>query len=210
MVTVEQQRPQGRGRSPLKRTAMLDAAQELFLAEGYDRTSVDAIAALANVSKRTVYDHFGEKELVYRAVVDRMSVSMMETIAAAIEAELPEGCDLRSGLLAFVRRVATGTISSSEYVLFRKLSSLKYSGGRVPGTIRAAPKELVIARMARFVEVGALRSAEPQRVAEHFIALTFLLAMDTLDPTVTSKHAELDSILVDGVDAFLRAYSAEG
>ncbi|MBN9109395.1 MAG: TetR/AcrR family transcriptional regulator [Pseudonocardia sp.] len=208
MVSVEQP-ARGRRRSVQKRTAMLDAAQELFLADGYERTSVDAIAARANVSKRTVYDHFGEKELVYTAVMDRVSARFMMTIKAAIEEELPEGCDLRPGLLAFVRRVATDTFSSSDYVLFRKLGSLKYVGGRVRGTARNAPKEQVVHRMAQFIEAGMLRPGDPWRTAEHFIALTHLLAMDTLDPTEPSSQAELDDILVNGVDAFLRAYSPD-
>ncbi|MFI5957568.1 TetR/AcrR family transcriptional regulator [Cryptosporangium sp. NPDC051539] len=194
-------------RSEEKRTSILRAAQTLFVEEGYERSSVDAIAALAGVSKRTIYDHFGEKELVYCAVVDRVSAALADAIRTAIDVDLPEACDLRSGLLAFARRVATETFSSSDYVLFRRLSSVRVPRQRIRGTVRNAPKELFVERVARFVGAGALRPAEPWRVAEHFIALTFLLALDTLDPTVPTAWSELDEILVDGVDTFLRAYA---
>jgi len=194
-------------RSAEKRASMLHAAQALFVEEGYERTTVDAIAALAGVSKRTLYDHFGEKEIVHRAVVDRVSDALTLAIRTAIDAELPEVCELRSGLLAFARRVATDTFPSSDYVLFRTLSNMRTPAQRVRGTARNAPKEVFVERIARFIDAGVLRPGEPWRVAEHFIALTFLLALDTLDPAVANAWNELDEMLIDGVDAFLRAYA---
>ena len=49
-----------------KRRAILDAAAEVFAASGYERASIDAIAARAGVSKPTVYSHFGGKEQLFR------------------------------------------------------------------------------------------------------------------------------------------------
>ena len=47
------------------------AALDLFSRDGYERTSVDAISAQAGVSKRTVYNHFGDKESLFLAVVQQ-------------------------------------------------------------------------------------------------------------------------------------------
>ena len=52
-------------RSRLKRRQIIDAAGDLFLGMGYGTTSVDAIAAKAGVSKRTVYAHFDSKEALF-------------------------------------------------------------------------------------------------------------------------------------------------
>ena len=54
---------------PVKRRAILDAAQALFLAQGYGATSMDAIAAAAPVSKRTLYQHFEGKAALFAAMV---------------------------------------------------------------------------------------------------------------------------------------------
>lgn len=54
-----------------KRESILDAAQEAFVQEGYEATSMDYIAELANASKRTVYNHFPSKEELFQAVLDR-------------------------------------------------------------------------------------------------------------------------------------------
>ena len=48
-----------------KRDAIGRAALTLFASDGYERTSVDAIAAEAGVSKRTVYSHYGDKESLF-------------------------------------------------------------------------------------------------------------------------------------------------
>lgn len=54
-----------------KRASILDAAVEAFVQEGYDVASMDRIAELAGASKRTVYNHFGSKDELLQAVLDR-------------------------------------------------------------------------------------------------------------------------------------------
>ncbi|MFF5721585.1 TetR/AcrR family transcriptional regulator [Streptomyces buecherae] len=58
------------GRLAAKREAILQAAVAIFLREGYDRASVDAIAEEAGVSKQTIYNHFGGKERLFLAAVE--------------------------------------------------------------------------------------------------------------------------------------------
>jgi AcrR family transcriptional regulator len=52
------------------RRAVLDAARELFLAQGYGATTVEQIAQRAGVSKPTVFSAVGNKQMVLRAVRD--------------------------------------------------------------------------------------------------------------------------------------------
>ena len=54
-----------------KRESILDAAVEVFCQEGYDSASMDEIAEFAGASKRTVYNHFASKELLFGAVFER-------------------------------------------------------------------------------------------------------------------------------------------
>jgi AcrR family transcriptional regulator len=51
--------------------AMLDAATAVFGAQGFDRASMDAIAAEAGVTKPTLYARFGSKERLFEAAVER-------------------------------------------------------------------------------------------------------------------------------------------
>lgn len=54
----------------LKRKAILDAARQEFFARGYEGTSMDRIASVAAVSKRTVYNHFATKEVLFNEVTE--------------------------------------------------------------------------------------------------------------------------------------------
>ena len=53
-----------------KRHEILDAAIREFQAVGYDNTSMDRIAESAGASKRTVYNHFASKELLFQAAFE--------------------------------------------------------------------------------------------------------------------------------------------
>jgi len=54
-----------------RREQLLDIGRRLFAERGLDGTSIEEIAARADVSKPVVYEHFGGKEGLYAVVVDR-------------------------------------------------------------------------------------------------------------------------------------------
>src|SRR3954451_20612965 len=56
-------------RSDRKRRAIVEAATAAFLEHGYRGTSMDAVAAAAGVSKQTVYQHFGDKQRLFRELI---------------------------------------------------------------------------------------------------------------------------------------------
>jgi len=59
----------GRPRDPERYRRVMEAARGHFDAHGFERASVDAIAAEAGVSKMTIYSHFASKEGLFEAVV---------------------------------------------------------------------------------------------------------------------------------------------
>lgn len=63
-------RPRGRPKDAAKREAVLDAARDLFLAQGADAT-MDGIAAKAGVAKATLYANFADKGALAAAVLSR-------------------------------------------------------------------------------------------------------------------------------------------
>lgn len=60
-------------RAAQRRGTMLDAAQQAFLRDGYLGTNMDAIATASQVSKQTLYKHFGSKEGLFVEIVTRMT-----------------------------------------------------------------------------------------------------------------------------------------
>lgn len=59
----------GRPKDDSKRLAIMRAASSHFMSEGYERTSMDAIAQRAGVSKQTVYSHFENKDALFRECI---------------------------------------------------------------------------------------------------------------------------------------------
>jgi len=55
-----------------KRTSIIKGAEDIFISLGYELASMDKIAEKANVSKRTVYNHFGNKENLFEVIVDNL------------------------------------------------------------------------------------------------------------------------------------------
>ena len=60
----------GRPKDLEKRASILQAAKRLFTTQGFEGTSMDAIASAAGVSKLTVYSHFQDKERLFAAAVE--------------------------------------------------------------------------------------------------------------------------------------------
>lgn len=67
-----------------RRQQLLDVARELFGRRGYGATSIEEIAAHADVSKPVVYEHFGGKEGLYAVVVDREMQHLLGRFTSAL------------------------------------------------------------------------------------------------------------------------------
>ncbi|MGP3791586.1 TetR/AcrR family transcriptional regulator [Pseudomonas sp. B392_1p] len=63
---------------------LLDVAHRLFVANGYDATTMDAIAIAARVSKRTLYLRYPRKELLFAAVVAAHTARSFEPVQAVL------------------------------------------------------------------------------------------------------------------------------
>ena len=70
-----------------RREQLLDVGRKLFAEKGFEGTSVEEIAARAEVSKPVVYEHFGGKEGLYAVVVDREIQTLLDTITGVLVSE---------------------------------------------------------------------------------------------------------------------------
>ncbi len=68
---------------------VIQAANRLFEANGFNATGIDQIAAESHVTKRTIYKHFGSKEGLIEVVLIQHQAEMMEYIRSELD-RLPE------------------------------------------------------------------------------------------------------------------------
>ncbi|MGH8792476.1 MAG: TetR/AcrR family transcriptional regulator [Stackebrandtia sp.] len=68
-----------------RRRQLLDAAQEVFVANGYHSTAMDDIAERAGVSKPVLYQHFPGKLELYLALLETHGDALVDTVRTAME-----------------------------------------------------------------------------------------------------------------------------
>jgi len=85
-------------RAQAKRQQITDAARSLFLAQGFARTSMDAITAEAGVSKQTLYAYFPSKNELLLAIMEELQEALPRPRAVG---SLTSRADLRAALVAF-------------------------------------------------------------------------------------------------------------
>ena len=89
----------GRPKDMEKRAAILEAAKQLFVKQGFEGTSMDAIANKAGVSKLTVYSHYRDKETLFAEAVSSKCQTLMPEELFHADLKGP----LRKQLLAIAR-----------------------------------------------------------------------------------------------------------
>ena len=197
--------------APTKRAAIESAALALFLRDGYARTSVDAVAREAGVSKRTVYDYYGDKQRLFLDVIARTQAGHEDHFRTLLDATLPaDAPDLEAALVAFGRAFASGVAQTpdrnamvrllvAEAVHFPELLEL----WRAPG-----PQQQVLAeRLAGFAERGLLDVPDPLEAAAYLgILVTAQAQGRTLYGTLPIADDELAGLVTSGVRVFLRAF----
>ncbi|WP_396453762.1 TetR family transcriptional regulator [Actinomadura sp.] len=131
------------------RLALIDAALDLFLAKGYEATTIDEIVAAVDVSQRTFFRYFATKEDVVTGFLSEYDQVLLEALAARPPGERPFTALFES------LRMALRTIAESdpaEGARFR----------RVRQVIEATPA-LMAAQMARYSASAEALAAEIAR-----------------------------------------------
>lgn len=70
-----------------KRAAILAAAKTLFFEEGYGRTTMDRVLSAVGGSKRTLYGHFENKEVLFKAIISQVSDRVLSALTPHIESK---------------------------------------------------------------------------------------------------------------------------
>ncbi len=84
---------------------MLDAAVDMFSMNGYHETSMDAIAAKAEISKPMLYLYYGSKEELFGACLNRELTRFIDAVRADINADQSPKDLLRNAILSFMQYI---------------------------------------------------------------------------------------------------------
>ncbi|MHC5902332.1 TetR/AcrR family transcriptional regulator C-terminal domain-containing protein [Streptomyces sp. S6] len=205
-----------------KWAAMAGAACTVFGREGYTRASIDAIAAAAGISTRTLYNHFpGGKAELFRTVVTWTSAEVKDAQLACLNSVLPPGRpphpdNLERDLLALAEGFADLLTRYADH--FALVRHIHAEADHVPSDVLKswqeagpAPVTAALTEAIRHLDDAGLLNthADPALAGAHFIALTTqTLTLRTHYGVLPLPEGETGRVLRGGVAAFLRAYRA--
>ena len=89
---------------------LLDKALDLFLTQGFERTTIEAITAAVGMAKRTVYARYGDKETLFKAALQR---AIGDWIVPVEQLKAAETDDLEETLLAIGMILVSNIVSPS-------------------------------------------------------------------------------------------------
>ena len=199
----------GRPKDAAKRAAILDAARSLFARQPFEQVTMEAVAALAGVSKMTVYSHFHDKETLFEAFISATANTMIGALPPAVTSG-----DLSERLSA-LGRAFLGVVVGSELcttahtlpITLRtnhNLAKRFYAAG--PERVRAALAAIIVSA----VNGGELQVDDPFLAADDLLGLWLgnrpeRIAFGLAEP---AGENEIKIIAARGTDVFLRAYLA--
>ena len=195
------------------RAAVVDAARTLFLRKGYTGTTMEEIAALAGLTKRTVYNNYGDKDALFSEVVAGV-LSYAEAFARGLHEEFTAGvtaATLRATLDELGRRLALGIVRSEvvalRRLLIREAHAFPALGAeyfdRAPGQVLQA----LASGFERLARRRLLRVKDARRAAAQF---AYLVAGEPLDRAMLVGAIPSEEHVLgcarEGVQTFLARY----
>lgn len=196
--------------SEQKRRQILEAAAGLFLRQGFEATTMDAIAREANVSKATVYAHAKNKQELFAAIVRGKS----SLVYQSVEADDAAALGAEQALKLFARRFMEVIMAPEAQCMYRIVVAEAPRNPELGRIFFEQGPQVVIDRVAALVAAGV--AAGELDVDDHRIAAQEFLGLmqgrfhlpcilGTLgEMTAEEREEAADRV----VRTFLRAYSA--
>ncbi len=180
-----------------KQEAILRGAVQVFLQSGYAGTSMDRVAAEAGVSKQTIYSHFQDKEGLFTALMERMTIRRFQAILGADVLQGEPPVLLRQFAETFLNQIADAEYVAllrliiAESVRFPELAKLY---GR---TVIQRGRQLMGEYFQQHPELGF---ADPEAVAHIFVGslVSYVLAQEIFygkESFVLSRDRMVESLL---------------
>ncbi|CAN5256558.1 TetR/AcrR family transcriptional regulator [soil metagenome] len=162
---------------------MLDAAVQVFSINGYHETSMDAIAAKAEISKPMLYLYYGSKEELFGACLARELSRFVEAVRADVDFTLQPKDMLRNTILSFLRYIDANR--ASWIVLYTQATS----STAFAHTVREG-RERIIDLVARLLSAGT-RHPEPDADFQ-MMAIALVGAGEAVAARVSTGDVDVD------------------
>ncbi|UYM07417.1 TetR/AcrR family transcriptional regulator C-terminal domain-containing protein [Solicola gregarius] len=189
----------------------------MFADLGYVRASIEAIAAQADVSTRTIYNHFQNKDALFQTTIEQSASRVAAAQIEIVGTYLTVSDDSEQKIEARLIEFATAWIRPlPDYAEHRALvDRVRAEVGRIPRPAldawqAAGPLQVRRALARAFAALAAhgdLRIDDPDVAATHFTRL--VTVDDPLRPGRRTTKKQVSTIIANGVRAFLYGYGTD-
>ncbi|CAO3458186.1 TetR/AcrR family transcriptional regulator [Azospirillum largimobile] len=196
-----------------RRQAILTAARRLFIEKGFEKTTLSDIIAVAGGSRATLYEHFGDKEGLFRAIMEEDNAMILSGLAPA---QADDRVTPEAGLTAFALHLVKALLNEETTGTVRILIS---EGDRVPDIAEAFFRigpENAIRRLAEYLQrlsdSGTLKIEDPAVAAQAFLGMVTgnLLIRRLILPQSAPAIPDLDRYVRQAVRLFLSGARVSG
>jgi AcrR family transcriptional regulator len=174
---------------------MLDAAVEIFSVNGYHETSMDAIAAEAEISKPMLYLYYGSKEELFGACLNRELMRFVDEVNSNIDFSAAPKELLRTAVLGFLKYIDSNR--ASWMVLYTQATSSQ----AFAHTVREG-RERIIELVGRLLRSGT-RFPEPDTDFE-LMAVALVGAGEAIASRVSTGDTDVDEASALMINLFWR------
>lgn len=174
---------------------MLDAAVQMFSINGYHETSMDSIAATAEISKPMLYLYYGSKEELFGACLDRELRRFVEAVRTGIDFQQPPKELLRNTIRSFLHYIDANR--ASWIVMYTQATSSQ----AFAHTVREG-RERIIELVGRLLRAGT-RNPEPG-VDFDMMAVALVGAGEAIASRVSTGDTDVDEAGELMIDLFWR------
>jgi AcrR family transcriptional regulator len=154
-----------------RNAALINAATQVFLREGYGLASIDKVAAEAGVSTRTIYERFKNKADLLGAVIHRL-LDRMSTVLATAELHRLEP---RAALTVIAETITGRARDPDAVALFRIVATEAHRFPELAAKMRETDKHCLDDAVADYLREqvgrGTLTLADPDRAATLFLQM---------------------------------------
>jgi AcrR family transcriptional regulator len=180
-----------------RREQLLDVGRRLFAERGFEGTSVEEIAAKANVSKPVVYEHFGGKEGLYAVVVDRETQQLLDRMTNSLTSGHPREL-LEQAAMALLEYIET---SSDGFRILVRDSPVAQSTGTFASLLSDVASQVEHILVEQFAARGFSPKLAPMyaQMLVGMVALTGQWWLDARKPKRSEVAAHLVNLAWNGL-----------
>lgn len=202
----------GASRAEIRRAAFLEAAQEVFLEQGFEAANMSEIVRRAGGSLATLYSQFGDKEGIFLAMLE----TRMKAVTATLEVELQAHTPVEDGLRRIGEQFAGKLVEPNSLELYRLIVGMakKYPG--IADTFMKLGPNKVRTGLAAYLQDRADAGEIPQSQDFEILGSLFLDMVRSplqsralLDSNVRPSKEDVRTSVDRAVDMFLYGLSGK-